>query len=188
MEKKKYFIGFVLSPEADRYARMIADDLSERYLIKNQFEKYVPHITLKIPFTGLAVDREKIIEFLQKFVKGRKDIPIVMSDFGHFNIGVVYWDVLQHSEALTTLQKELCDAIQTHLQWVSFNPVEPNGIPHVTVGEGDIKGRFQEIYKYLKKNYTDPKYVILNEMHLFEEPLYGYKWKTAAAFRLKPSF
>jgi 2'-5' RNA ligase len=186
MISKKFFIGFVLSKEADEYARMIAADICDKYGLRNQFEKYVPHITLKVTFTGLENNREELIEFLEKFSYDRRDISINMSSFGHFSIGVIFWDVIERSEELTTLQKELCLGLE-HKRWISFDRREPNGNPHVTVAEGDTKGRFEEIFDYLKEKFPDKLPTILNKIHLFEKDSNKHTWNTAHICTLKPS-
>jgi 2'-5' RNA ligase len=191
---RKYFIGMPLSKEGSDMVRAISKDLNLTFGIKNHYastdlqkEKYPPHITLKLPFTGLIENRDDLISFLQKFVNGRIHIPIKLSDFGHFNIGVVYWDVIQFSEDLTTLQKELCNGLENNLPWVGFNSVEPNGIPHVTVAEEDVKGRFDNIYYHVKNRYPDKRFEILNQIVLYEKATSKHTWNVAEIFPLRPS-
>jgi 2'-5' RNA ligase len=181
----KYFFGFSLSEEADAYARSIAEDLSQTRHVQNVFSKYIPHITLKVSFVGTEQNLTELVEFMEKFVLGRKAIPIQMKGFGHFNIGIIYWDVLQEDERLTTLQQELCDGLES-LSWVAFNAIEPNGIPHVTVGEGNIRGRFASIYDYLKGKYRKGIPVQLDTIHLFQKSSHVTVWESVATWTLSP--
>jgi 2'-5' RNA ligase len=128
------------------------------------------------------------VQFLERFTNGRIAIPIEMFDFGHFNVGVAFWDVLQHSEALTLLQKELCDSIEEQLPWVTFQNIEPNGHPHVTIAENGIKGRFPAIYKYVKGKYGGASMGIsLSTINLYGKEQYSPGWNTLKSFILKPS-
>lgn len=187
MESKKYFIGFVLPLEADQYARMIANDLFETFGIKNQFKKYPPHVTMKISFTGFESDKKRIISFLEKFIKGRAPVPVKIGEIHHFNMGVIYLDILDYSEGLITMRRELCDGLQSAMPGIGFGSFEPEGSAHATLAEGDIKGRFMPLYEHVKKYQNDER-IVLSKLHLFEKLAHAYEWKVTAVFPLKSSF
>ena len=181
LEQKKLFIGFALKGPAFDYSIEITNGLTHRYGIKNQFHKYPPHITLKITF--LATDDQienDLIPYLQKFVVGRKPIKLETVGFGHFNTGVIFRDILQDDSLLTVLQKELCDGLEEHIKWMKFHAIEPNGIPHVTVGEDDISGRFKEIYLSLLQKYPESQNFNLDMLELFEKQ--SGKWVVVKQF------
>ena len=184
MISRKYFFGFSLSDEADAYVRLIAEDLYNTFGVTNIFTKYIPHITVKVPFTGHEHDQTILEEFMQKFVRGRKPIPIQIKGFGHFNIGTVYCDILQHGEDLTLLQSELCYGLED-IPWVTFDVREPTGIPHITVGAQGIRGRFIPIFEHLQQKYHKGRYMNLEKLNLFQKLPHTESWEIAATGILK---
>jgi 2'-5' RNA ligase len=183
MEKQKYFIGFELQGQARKDTEKIAEKIVAEFGLNNVFKKYTPHLTFKIPFLAnrSEIDHE-LIPFLEKFVRGRKSITVDLESFGHFNIGVIYRDVIQHDSLLTDLQKELCDGLE-QLDWMIFNDIEPNGIPHVTVAEDGVRGRFATIYRFLKEAFSGYCKCEITALHLFEKR--GEVWHVVHEFPLE---
>jgi 2'-5' RNA ligase len=173
---RKFFIGFSLPEEAERYARTIADDVHNTFGIKNVLDKFIPHVTLKVTFVAHEHCRFDLIDFLEKFTRDRRPIPIELRGFGHFNIGVIYLDVLEDLNGVTLIQQELCSGLESY-EWVTFDRREPTGIPHVNVGEGDIRGRFVKIYDYLTSQYPHGISTELKNIHLFEKAPHANAWE-----------
>ncbi len=181
--KEKYFIGYLLPNHAALQAEEIATDLSKTFLLRNVYKKYPPHITLKTPFFATPLQAADLLDFtMTNFLVGRKSITsaVELSGFGHFNIGTIYWDLIDEHDSITTIQRELCDAFENNVEWMQFEKFEPNGIPHVTVATGDIRGRFKNIYEYLKKKYPEPIQIVLDTICLFKKNQNGV-WEIVLA-------
>lgn len=187
--KRKYFIAFTFSKQAHEQAVVIDEDLHQKFGTKRRFVKYPPHLLLKIPFTGLASNRKELIDLLTLFVKDRKDFSVAMGGFNYFNSGLIYWSVQQkYVFPLMRFQRDICNALQHAMLWVSFGKVEPNGIPHVGFIDDGIGKNFEERYAYIDKKFSSSSVpVILKEIHLFEKELSKHNWQSVATFTLKPS-
>ena len=168
-EKRKYFIGCVLSNHVALRCKRIAGDLAETFAVKNVFKKYEPHMTWKAPFLADDSQIDDVIKILQKFVEGRRVIPVTMKGFGHFSTGVIYCDIIAHDEKLELVQCELCQALEL-LPWnITFEKTEPSGIFHVTVANDDIRGRFPVIFEYLKTTHRGGIDFDIDSVDLFEK-------------------
>lgn len=166
MEKQKYFIGCTLPVIGVHHAQTIAQYLANTFGIKNVFEGYPPHMTWKAPFWMDDNEHQQLVEYLKKFVNGRKAIPVTMTGFGHFGSGIVYCDMVCSTNALELVQQELCQGLES-FPFVTFEKTEPSGIFHVTVGRDDIRARFPAIYENLKATFPQPIYLVIGSLDTF---------------------
>jgi 2'-5' RNA ligase len=186
-EKRKYFIGCLLPKAISLRCKRIAGDLVGQFAVNNVFEKYEPHITWKAPFFASEDEISEVKELLQKFKKGRHEIAITMKGFGHFSTGVVFCDIIAHDEKLELIQSELCQALEL-LSWnIGFEKQEPSGIFHVTIAIDDIRGRFPEVFDYLKRTHREELRFEIDSIDLFKKVNDG-KWEVDERFSLIKTF
>lgn len=180
MSKNKYFIGCRLDEGGSARAKRIAGYLQTTFGIRNVFEKYDPHITWKAPFYATESELAELYKVLEKFAEGRTTITAELVGFGHFGNGVVYADIICHHDEIVILQKELCQALEL-LEWITFERNEPSGIPHVTVGLDDVRGRFPFIYENLQQEFKGGVRMRIQGFDVFAKNTHG-SWITVKNF------
>lgn len=183
MEKKKYFIGVKLSDTPRITADRIAVSLRETFGVRNYFLTRIPHLTVKASFLATEQEAEQLDAYLSKFVFQRKSFTLTLAGFSHFSSGTLYMKVLEDGAAFTNLQAELCFGLE-QFKWMHFEKTEPNGIGHVTVGEGiEIRNRFLPIFRFLEDKFADEVHLEVDKIDLFNKKIVGGKWFVKKSYK-----
>lgn len=183
METKKYFIGIELSDTPKITAEKIATSLEEKFGIRNYFLTRIPHVTLKASFFATEQQVEQLDTYLDKFVFQRKIFTLTLAGFSHFSSGTLYMKTLEDGAAFTSLQAELCSSLE-QFEWMYFEKTEPNGIGHVTVGEGiEIRNRFLAIYHFVDDSFSDEVHIEVNKIDLFKKEALQRKWSIEKSYK-----
>jgi 2'-5' RNA ligase len=146
----KYFIGYLVKGEAEQYHQKLVKDIASRFDVFNTVSFKAPsHITFKY-----ISNRERIWDVERVLENLCKDTPV--SDFsiggiGSFDNNVIYLKV-EPSEAMVVFRKNLLRELKK-LDNIPWYPWDRKATPnfHVTIAEGDIKSKFDEVRNYLFK-------------------------------------
>ncbi len=132
-----YFIALLPPQSIQDYVTEVKQHFADNYDSKHAF-KSPPHVTLQPPFEW---NTDKIIilqECLQKFVRGRNFIPMILDGYNAFAPRVIYIDVVQTPE-LMNLQADLMAYLETNLGIADEVGKSRGFTPHMTVAFKDLK-------------------------------------------------
>ena len=150
----KYVLVYLIRGKAERYhqslVRSVGPKFGENYMIENPLPS---HITLKSPFkTRKIKDLEKT---LYEFSKEHTATKMQIDGFGNFRKFVIFLRI-KFSERSKQIQKDLLKAIKK-IKGVEIHEFDKKHKPHATIGYGNNKKNFKEIWNYLM-NLDKPKF------------------------------
>ncbi len=142
----KYFIGYLIKGEAQKYHHKICSELSNKFEIKYLPATIPSHLTLKAPF---EIDNIRIIEEkIEEFLIETKKVKLMLNGFGHFGKEVIFMDIKPNREMSNT-HKKLVSKLK-EIKILEWKELENKDLKfHLTVATKGIKLEFDEMWKYL---------------------------------------
>lgn len=169
----RYLVAYPIpSPAKERHMEIVKE-VAGRFGIKPEYEKIVPHLTLKSPFDEIDPDRiEQLHETLENFARQQKPVSIELTGFGHFRRDVVYVNVLASEEAQLAVA-ELTARLRS-LKWLPFRALDLHKTLHATIARQEITDVFDEMWEAIN-SYTFDIAVPFDRIALFSWN--GYPWR-----------
>lgn len=162
MEKRRYFIAYVLSGPAAEYHRTLVQNIGEHFGLPTGPRYFPSHWTIKAPFEATFEEISEVRAILSSLPRTFRAAPFTIQGFGHFGRRIITLDILP-SSPMEHAVKKIQESLKT-LPWMEWGAHEPIFHFHVTLAKKFPTERFDVIWEYVQK-YGTPRFnCIFNEI------------------------
>jgi 2'-5' RNA ligase len=176
----KYFVGYHIGGEAERYYEDLCADLSRRFGIEDLSRRLPAHCTIKPPFD--ADDVSGIEAKLASLAGALEPTPVLMEGFGHFGTRTIFMPILYGPDTRTQVA-DMLEVLDVPLR--TDRPAGDFAL-HVSLARFLTPPLFSSIWNYVEKLEKPQFGLQFDNMTLFEHN--GRRWNIAESYMFARGF